>query len=119
MERWRFYAAGTVLSIVFLVCLVLIAEVGRTRLRTASEQLQATMARRVVVGELRERMAEAALGCRSYLLTGDHAHLATVREAGRAVNATADRLIVIAARTSELPTLHGGCGTWRECNSAR
>ena len=93
MERWRLFAAGTALSIAFLICLFLIADVGRERLRTASENLQATMARRVLIGDLRVHMAEASLGFRDYLLTGDGRYLRAVRAARQAVDQTAEQFI--------------------------
>ncbi len=93
LRRWRFFGATALLSIAFLGCLFLIAEAGRERLRVASEAMQVAMARRILIGQLRQQMTSAVLGCRSYLITGDDDRLEPVRAAGRVVNETSETFV--------------------------
>jgi signal transduction histidine kinase len=93
MERWRWFGLATFLSIVALIVLFLVAEIGRARMRDASEQMHAALSRRVLVGELRREVSEAALGYRGFLLTGRPEYLAPLRPIGRRVNAAAETLV--------------------------
>ena len=93
MGRWRLYGLITVLSVVFLASLFLMAEAGRSRLRDASEQMQAATARRILVGELRRQVAEAALATRGFLLTGRAVYLEPLRTSSEDINRTADRFV--------------------------
>lgn len=94
MGRWRLYGLITVLSVVFLASLFLMAEAGRTRLRGVSEQMQAAAARRILVGELRQQVAEAALATRGFLLTGRAQYLEPLRTSGDEINRTAERFVL-------------------------
>ncbi|HXW10502.1 MAG TPA: ATP-binding protein [Steroidobacteraceae bacterium] len=94
MGRWRLYGLITVLSVVFLASLFLMAEAGRTRLREASEQMQAATARRILVGELRQQVAEAALATRGFLLTGRLQYLEPLRTSGEGINRTAETFVL-------------------------
>jgi signal transduction histidine kinase len=93
LERTRLFGLTTLLAVLFLACLFLVAEAGRARLHAASEAMQRTMARQIMLGELREDIAETALAYRSYLLTGQRELLEPLRDAGTRVNATADNLL--------------------------
>jgi signal transduction histidine kinase len=93
MERWRIFGLTTLLCVAFLAGLFLIAEAGRVRLRDASEAMQAAMERRILVGELRQQVAESALAARSFLLTGRPEYLQPLRTSGRDINRTADAFI--------------------------
>jgi len=93
MERWRNVALATLLSVVFLAGLFVVAEAGRARLRTASEEMQAAMSRRILLAEFREHVTEAALAYRSFLATGRPEYLATIGPAGRGINALAEQLV--------------------------
>jgi signal transduction histidine kinase len=94
MERWRIFGLTTLFSVIFLVGLFLVAEAGRAHLRDASEEMQAAMARRILVGELREKVAEAALAYHSFLITGRAEYLEPLRSADRSVNGTAESLVL-------------------------
>jgi signal transduction histidine kinase len=89
MERWRIFGLTTLACVVFLASLFLIAEAGRARLRDASEAMQAAMARRILVGELRQQVAESALGLRGFLLTGRAEYIRPLRTSSRAIDRTA------------------------------
>ena len=93
MGRWRLYGLITVLSVVFLATLFLMAEAGRSRLRDASDQMQAAMARRILVGELRQQVAEAALATRSFLLTGRGQYLEPLRTSSEDINRAAETFV--------------------------
>jgi signal transduction histidine kinase len=93
MERWRTFGLVTLVSVVFLIGLFLVAESGRARLRVASEEMQGALARRVLIGEFRQQVAEAALTYRTFLVTGRVEDLAPLRSAGRRINDTAERLV--------------------------
>lgn len=93
MGRWRLYGLITVLSVVFLASLFLMAEAGRSRLREASEQMQAATARRILVGELRQQVAEAALATQSFLLTGRPGYLEPLQTSGEDINRTAETFV--------------------------
>lgn len=94
MERTRLFAVTTLLAVLFLLCLFLVAEAGRSRMQDASEAMQRTLERQILLGDLREDIAESALAYRSYLLTGQRQLLEAVRDAGTRVNARADQLLV-------------------------
>ncbi|HET7202357.1 MAG TPA: ATP-binding protein [Steroidobacteraceae bacterium] len=93
MERWRIFGLTTLLCVAFLASLFLIAEAGRVRLRDASEAMQAAMARRILVGELRQQVAESSLATRSFLLTGRPEYLEPLKASGRDINRTADAFV--------------------------
>lgn len=93
MERWRIFGLTTLSAVVFLVGLFLVAESGRARLRVASEEMQAALARRVLVGEFRQQVAEAALTYRTFLVSGRIEDLEPLRSAGRRINDTAETLV--------------------------
>jgi signal transduction histidine kinase len=93
MERWRVFALATLSAVVFLVGLFLVAESGRARLRVASEEMQDALARRVLVGDFRQQVAEAALTYRTFLVSGRVEDLAPIRSAGQRINATAETLV--------------------------
>jgi signal transduction histidine kinase len=93
MERWRIFGLITFLAVVFLIGLFLVAELGRGRLRVASDELQSAMSRRILFSEFREDVAEAALSYRSFLVTERTEHLAVLRDVGPRVNASADKLV--------------------------
>jgi len=93
MGRWRLYGLLTVLSVVFLASLFLMAEAGRSRLRDASEQMQAATARRILVGDLRQQVAEAALATRGFLLTGRAQYLEPLRTSSEDINRTAETFV--------------------------
>lgn len=94
MERWRIFGLITFFAVVFLIGLFLVAELGRGRLRLASDELQSAMSRRILFSEFREDVAEAALAYRSFLVTGRDEHLVPLRDAGQRINASADRLVM-------------------------
>ena len=93
MERWRRLGLVTLLAVVFLLGLFLVAESGRARLRVASEEMQGALARRVLVAEFRQQVAEAALTYRTFLVSGRVDDLAPLRSAGRRINQTAETLV--------------------------
>jgi signal transduction histidine kinase len=93
MDRWRIFGLTTLLSVVFLAGLFFMAEAGRARLRVASEEMQAAMARRILVGELRQEVAETGLAMRGFLLTGRPEYLEPLRTSSRDINRTADAFI--------------------------
>jgi signal transduction histidine kinase len=93
MERWRFFGLTTLLSVLFLAGLFAIGELGRARLGMASEEMQTAMGRRILVGELRQHVAEAALASRSLLLTGSPEYLDSLRNAARRIDAHAETLV--------------------------
>jgi len=93
LERWRIFGVATFLSVVFLLGLFLVAEAGRARLRIASEEMQAALARRVLVGEFRQQVAEAALTYRTFLVSGRVEDLEPLRTAGGRINGTAETLV--------------------------
>jgi signal transduction histidine kinase len=93
LERTRLFGLTTLLAVLFLSCLFLVAEAGRARLHTASAAMQHTMARQILLGELREDIADTALAYRAYLLTGNSEMLEPLRDAGARLNAGADRLL--------------------------
>jgi signal transduction histidine kinase len=93
MERWRLFGLTTLLVVLFLVCLFLVAEAGRTRMHAAAEEMQRTMARQLMVAQLRERIAEAGLVFKSFLLTGQPESLEPLRIAGTRINDAADALV--------------------------
>jgi CHASE3 domain sensor protein len=70
LERTRLLGLTTLLAVLFLLCLFLVAEAGRSRMHDAAEAMQRTMARQILLGDLREDIAESDLAYRSYLLTG-------------------------------------------------
>jgi signal transduction histidine kinase len=90
MDRWRILGLATLASVVFLAGLFLVAEAGRARLREATEQMQAAMGRRILVGELRQRIAESALATRSFLLTGRAEYLEPLKTSGRDIDRIAE-----------------------------
>jgi signal transduction histidine kinase len=93
MERWRFFGLTTLLSVLLLAGLFAIGELARARLGMASEEMQTAMGRRILVGELRQHVAEAALASRSLLLTGSPEHLDSLRNAARRIDAHAESLV--------------------------
>ncbi len=93
MERWRIFGLTTLCCVAFLASLFLIGEAGRVRLRDASEAMQTAMARHILVGELRQQVAESALAMRSFLLTGRPEYLAPLETSGRDINRTADEFV--------------------------
>lgn len=94
MERWRFFGLTTLLSVLFLAGLFAMGELGRARLKGASEQMQTAMGRRILIGELRQHVAEAALASRSLLVTGRPEYLDSLRDAARQIDAHADTLVL-------------------------
>jgi signal transduction histidine kinase len=94
MGRWRLYGLITVLSVVFLASLFLMAEAGRMRLGDASEQMQGATARRVLVAELRQQVAEAALATRGFLLTGRTHYLEPLRTSNNDIRRTAEKFVL-------------------------
>lgn len=101
MERWRFFGLTTLLSVLFLAGLFAMGELGRARLRVASEEMQAAMERRILVGELRQHVAEAALASRSLLVTGRAEYLEALRDAAREISSRADALVLSYAGAAE------------------
>ncbi len=93
MERWRIFGLTTLLAVLFLVCLFLVSEAGRVRMHAAAADMQHAMARRILVGELRERVADAALAYQAFLLSGRSDTLEPVRTAGLRINGIADALV--------------------------
>lgn len=93
LERTRLLGLTTLLAVLFLLCLFLVAEAGRSRMHDAAEAMQKTMARQLLLGDLREDIAESDLAYRSYLLTGNSDLLQRLREVGTRVNAKADTLV--------------------------
>jgi signal transduction histidine kinase len=93
VERWRLFGLTTLLVVLFLTCLFLVAEAGRTRMLAAAEAMQHTMSRQILLGQLREGIAESALAYRSFLLTGRAEMVEPLRDAGTRINATADSLV--------------------------
>lgn len=92
LERTRLFGLTTLLAVLFLACLFLVAEAGRTRMHAAAEAMQHTMARQILLGNLRESIAESALAYRSFLLTGRTDLLDPLRSAGTRINSKADAL---------------------------
>jgi len=93
MDRWRIFGLATLLAVVFLLGLFAVAEAGRGRLRVASEEMQAALARRVLVGEFRQQVTEAALTYRTFLVSGRVEDLEPLRSAGRRINGAAETLV--------------------------
>jgi signal transduction histidine kinase len=93
MERWRIFALVTASAVIFLAGLFLVAESGRARLRVASEEMQGALARRVLVGNFRQQVAESALTYRTFLVSGRIEDLEPLRSAGRRINASAETLV--------------------------
>lgn len=93
MERWRIFGLATLGAVIFLVGLFLVAESGRARLRAASEEMQDALARRVLVGQFRQQVVEAALTYRTFLVSGRVEDLEPLRSAGSRINDTAERLV--------------------------
>ncbi|HWJ05934.1 MAG TPA: ATP-binding protein [Steroidobacteraceae bacterium] len=102
MERWRFFGLTTLLSVLFLAGLFAMGELGRARLKGASEQMQTAMGRRILIGELRQHVAEAALASRSLLVTGRPEYLDSLRDAARQIDSHADTLVLSYAGTSDV-----------------
>jgi signal transduction histidine kinase len=93
MERWRIFGLATLLAVLFLACLFLVSETGRARMQAAAEDMQHAMARRILVGELRGRVADVALAYGSYLVSGRPDTLEPLRNAGPHINEIADSLV--------------------------
>jgi signal transduction histidine kinase len=93
LARTRVFGLATLLAVLFLTCLFLVAEAGRTRMHAAAEAMQHTMTRQILLGNLRESIAESALAYRSFLLTGRAELLEPLRSAGTRINAEADALL--------------------------
>lgn len=93
LERTRLFGLTTLLAIFFLLGLFLVAEAGRARMHAAATAMQQAMARQILLGDLREDIAESALAYRSYLLTGRSDLLQPLRDVGSRVNAKADALV--------------------------
>ncbi len=93
MERWRIFGLATLLAVLFLACLFLVSETGRARMQAAAEDMQHATARRILVGELRGRVADVALAYRSYLVSGRPDALEPLRNAGPHINEIADSLV--------------------------
>lgn len=93
MERWRIFGLTTLLAVLFLACLFLVAEGGRARMREAAEQMQHSMARRILLGELHEQVTAAVLGYQAFLLSGRPQHLEPLRDSAARINRTADALV--------------------------
>ncbi|MGI9247131.1 MAG: sensor histidine kinase [Steroidobacteraceae bacterium] len=93
MERWRFFGLLSLVSVLFLVGLYAVAELGRGRLEQAQGTMQAAMVRRMLVGELRQQVAEAALASRSLLLTERSEYLEPLRRSTQSIARVADALV--------------------------
>jgi CHASE3 domain sensor protein len=93
MERWRIFGLTTRLAVLLLACRLLVSEAGRTRMRAAGADMQHAMARRILVGELRKRVADAALAYQSFLISGRADTLEPLRNAGSRINDIADSLV--------------------------
>ena len=106
MERWRIFGLTTLLAVLFLACLFLVAEAGRARMRGAAEQMQHSMARRILLGELHEQVTAAVLGYQAFLLSGQPQHLEPLRDSATRINRTADALVDSYAGEAAAATAH-------------
>ncbi len=93
MERWRIFGLTTLLAVLFLICLFLVSEAGRVRMHAAGADMQHAMARRILLGELRESVADAALAYRAFLISGRTDAIELLRSAGPRINEVADSFV--------------------------
>ncbi len=93
MDRWRLFGLATLLVVLFLACLFLVTEAGGVRMHAASEEMQRALARQIMLGELRERIAESGLAYQSFLITGNPQALEPLRTAGARINDAADAMV--------------------------
>lgn len=93
MDRWRLFGPATLLVVLFLACLFLVTEAGRVRMHVASEEMQRALSRQIMLGELRERIAEAGLAYQSFLITANPEALEPLRTAGVRINDAADAMV--------------------------
>jgi signal transduction histidine kinase len=89
---WKRLSVVVLLAVAFLVYFYVVAEVGRTRLAAAAEQLRETQARRILIGDLQQYLSDAESGHRGFMVTGDERYLEPLEYASQHINQTADAL---------------------------